>query len=108
MSNAYQGTDLIIYVPKVRDATGAAVDLTGASLACSVLLTDGTRVNASATSVDAATGTAQAQFSRTLTALWPAASGSVKYDCVITLANGLRHVVGTGQFRVLDPVTPTP
>lgn len=103
IGRCYQGCDFPIFFPKAKDATGAAIDLTGATLVCYALI-GSTPVAATSTSIDATAGTSQAIFPAALTAGWTAGT-TVQYDGIITLENGHKHVIGTGYFTVMDPVS---
>lgn len=105
MAKVRAGDTLTIYVPVVKNALGQLVDLTGASLACSVELADATKVAASATYVDAATGTGRVVFSAGVTSLWPE-NTDANYDARMTLADGSIGTVMTGNFIILEPITP--
>jgi len=104
---AYQGDDLDIYFPQVKDATGALVDLTGATLYCDVKIGAGAVQAASSTTLDVGAGTGRARFLSALTAAWAAGSWGT-YDGRVKTAGGLVLTVGSGTFLVAAPVTPTP
>jgi hypothetical protein len=104
---AYKGDDLDIYIPQVKDATGALVDLTGATLYCNVRIGTGSTVAANSTTVDALAGTARARFVSATTAAWTDGESGT-YDARIVTAAGLRLTVGSGSFLVVAAVTPTP
>jgi hypothetical protein len=103
----FQGDDLDIFFPQVRDATGALVNLTGATLYCDVRIGTGAVQAASATVVDTGEGTARARFSSAVTAAWTAGAWGT-YDGRLRTSGGLVLTIGSGSFLVTAPVTPTP
>ena len=89
---------------------GSVLDLTGATLYCDVqpAAGGGTKIAAAAFVIDApAAGRARARFSSVQSAAFTAGA-YYDYDGRVTLANGERHTIGSGQFMAKSAVTPTP
>jgi hypothetical protein len=102
---AYVGCDFPIFFPSFKDATGTEIDATGGTLLCDVKLEDGTKVAASATSIDSVEGTGEAWFSGSQTATWVAGDW-ISFDGLLRTANGKTFAVGSGKFQVAETVTP--
>lgn len=106
-----QGDDISLEF-SVTDDDGNVVDITGATLLCSVQLvysaTPSSPVPADQVAIDDGPGgLCHAQFSRATTKNF-IVGGYYRFDGRVMLASGLLHTIGGDIFRVLAPVTPTP
>jgi hypothetical protein len=100
ITDFYIGDDLVIFFPAATDALGNVVDLTGATLACSVRTGTADAILADSTSIDlpATDGKCRALFGATATAGFTA-NATYTYFGVVTLSGGEVHTVGKGEFR---------
>lgn len=102
------GDDYPIYFPAARDARGAIVDLSGATLYCTAKTDGATGVDAALTFIDDASGgLARARFTSAQTAQFTSGATYV-FDGRVKLQSGLIYTIGRGTFVAKTAKTPTP
>jgi hypothetical protein len=102
---AYVGCWFPVFFTSFKDARGQVIDAAGGTLLCDVKLEDGTKVAASATSIDSVEGTGEAWFSGSQTATWIPGDW-ITFDGLLRTADGKVFAVGSGKFQVAETVTP--